>query len=666
MKEKKLILILVPVCILLMLALIGTYIFLPGVVLRKARETQAVTSETSPSPAEESYETSLADEKGDEEEIDSDSSDVNDAETDTDADTEADADEESEEAGRWEVFFDANEGEGSMQSMVVEQDVPTRLSENSFARQGFTFKNWNTKADGSGSSYANTSLVSAFEGSSPVTLFAQWAKNTLDLSTGNGWNSGMKLLTGEGQPSRETSNSAIRAIKRADRPAEGARVGIGTLTDGDVFIWYEDGTIWYYTDADKLVLNEDAVGLCMNLPALSDISGLKDWDSSHVTTMYMAFYGCSSLPNLDALSDWDTSKLENLYATFYGCSGLTDLSGLSGWNVANVRTMYATFYNCGGISTLSGLKDWDTSSLTVMQSTFSDCVGLSNLNGLKDWNVSHVETMYGIFDKCVRITELSALSAWDTSRVTSMYCAFYGCSGLTDVSGIKDWNTSNVTSLAGMFAKCENLTDATSLSSHSEDGKTAWDTGRVMQWEGIFTESGVKTMSVAPDWFAAHLSEQSQAPNGNEVQEAGSGEDGNQQAESMEAGGSEEIADNVGEASDDSGAQEQGETQPLDMAAEGDISESLDEVGETEVQQDGGDGLEASAGNSETEQGADSQDELLTQAGNPVQNGENEEGNLPPQGMDGAGPETDGSGPQVSSNTAVLPGETQEIGPGIE
>lgn len=46
------------------------------------------------------------------------------------------------------------------------------VSANTFTRDGYTFKNWNTKADGTGTSYAPGSTITT-----SATLYAQWTQN---------------------------------------------------------------------------------------------------------------------------------------------------------------------------------------------------------------------------------------------------------------------------------------------------------------------------------------------------------------------------------------------------------------------------------------------------------------------------------------------------------
>lgn len=71
-------------------------------------------------------------------------------------------------------------------------DKAKALTANGFTRTGYTFKGWNTRADGSGTSYADKASVknlTAVNGGS-VTLYAQWEKITFTLTLkGNGGSS---------------------------------------------------------------------------------------------------------------------------------------------------------------------------------------------------------------------------------------------------------------------------------------------------------------------------------------------------------------------------------------------------------------------------------------------------------------------------------------------
>ncbi len=69
------------------------------------------------------------------------------------------------------LSFDPNGGSGEMAAETVTYGVATRLPENAFTREKYSFTGWNTKADGSGTSYGDRETVSFTE---DTVLYAQW------------------------------------------------------------------------------------------------------------------------------------------------------------------------------------------------------------------------------------------------------------------------------------------------------------------------------------------------------------------------------------------------------------------------------------------------------------------------------------------------------------
>jgi uncharacterized repeat protein (TIGR02543 family) len=69
------------------------------------------------------------------------------------------------------ITFNANGGSGTMASETEPYDTTATLTLNTFTYTGYTFTDWNTDANGSGSSFTNGELVK-FTGS--TTLYAQW------------------------------------------------------------------------------------------------------------------------------------------------------------------------------------------------------------------------------------------------------------------------------------------------------------------------------------------------------------------------------------------------------------------------------------------------------------------------------------------------------------
>ena len=85
---------------------------------------------------------------------------------------------------QYKVKFDGNEStSGSMDTQTITYGSGTKLTANAFERKGYSFNGWNTKADGSGTSYSNKADGSTLlEKSGTITLYAQWKKTKYTIN----------------------------------------------------------------------------------------------------------------------------------------------------------------------------------------------------------------------------------------------------------------------------------------------------------------------------------------------------------------------------------------------------------------------------------------------------------------------------------------------------
>lgn len=85
-------------------------------------------------------------------------------------------------ANTYEIEFNKNGGTGTIENQSLVYDTEGTLTVNAFARDGYTFKNWNTKPDGSGTAYNDKDKVKNLATSGKVTLYAQWSIITYKIS----------------------------------------------------------------------------------------------------------------------------------------------------------------------------------------------------------------------------------------------------------------------------------------------------------------------------------------------------------------------------------------------------------------------------------------------------------------------------------------------------
>ena len=89
---------------------------------------------------------------------------------------------------------------GSAPSGSGDKDYGTTITvaANSYTKTGHTFSGWNTAANGSGTSYAGTGLITFAMPDTAVTLYAQWTANTNTLAYNGNTNTGGSTPSGGG------------------------------------------------------------------------------------------------------------------------------------------------------------------------------------------------------------------------------------------------------------------------------------------------------------------------------------------------------------------------------------------------------------------------------------------------------------------------------------
>ena len=84
-------------------------------------------------------------------------------------------------ANNYTVEFNSNTGNGIMNNQTFEYDVQTMLTTNTFTKDEYTFVGWNTKEDGSGTSYVDGQNVINMLVSGSQVLYAQWELTSTEL-----------------------------------------------------------------------------------------------------------------------------------------------------------------------------------------------------------------------------------------------------------------------------------------------------------------------------------------------------------------------------------------------------------------------------------------------------------------------------------------------------
>ena len=148
----------------------------------------------------------------------------------------------------YSLVFNANGGIGSMSTIKMTYDKAYNLTPVNYSMTGYTFKGWNTEADGSGKSYTDGQEVKNLlsEDGASITLYAQWDENSYTLN----------FVT---DGSNETVNSEILSYDEEytlpSLSKEGHTfLGWNTKADGSGTLYGKNATISQLTDKDNIAV----------------------------------------------------------------------------------------------------------------------------------------------------------------------------------------------------------------------------------------------------------------------------------------------------------------------------------------------------------------------------------------------------------------------------
>ena len=275
--------------------------------------------------------------------------------------------------------------------------------------------------------------------------------------TGQQLNVKMKTLANlanndETMPTTSTVNTTITAIKESlteptSENKEEKNIVSTTTSKYPIYMWYDDGIIYWWSEEKRPLLNNVLSALFRNMNNLSNISGIANWDSSQVANMAETFMN-TRIDNLSALKTWDVSNLKNLLRCFSNTK-IFSLEGLEDWNLSKIDSAVATFSFNNDLKDISALSNWDISSLKNMDSMFMGS-GITSLESLKSWDTANVEIMKQLFASS-SVNDIEGIRDWNVSKVESMEKIFYYTRSLTNASPINNWDISQNADFSLMF-----------------------------------------------------------------------------------------------------------------------------------------------------------------------------------------------------------------------
>ena len=343
-----------------------------------------------------------------------------------------------------------------------------------------------------------------------IICFTAFAGAESRLDIGSVVNVKMRSLAAGSDLDLWTESDDIKAIRMAESLPDDfvpSDTNIVSAADSErpVYIFFDNendaGIMYFCSNGEKIVMNPDSSVLFACNTALTDVSGVADWDSSHVFSLDGTFMDASSLADVSALSKWDVHNVTGLIQAFMYDSSLSDISALANWDTSNVTQMQGMFAYAKSLPDALALRNWDTSSVTDMRYMFSNAVSLAAID-VSNWDTGKVTSMANMFQVGEnyagngQLREILGLGNLDVSNVTDMTCMFYGAGNMTfyDIAG---WDVSRVISMNHMF--CDNF------SLRSLD-LSAWDVSNVRTMYCMFDDNyKLKTIGDVSRWNTASL-----------------------------------------------------------------------------------------------------------------------------------------------------------------
>lgn len=397
------------------------------------------------------------------------------------------------------IKFHSNNGQDQTDTQTVKFDQKVQLNENTFTNGDMVFKEWTTNPDGSGIKYINkrvkyantkrTNMTSVgfdvvnlpVDKNLEVHLYAQWQEPNLTKTTfdkGQAVNVKMKKLAGNNTPTYSSTDTNIKYIEKATSDEfEAVKSSIINNSDNKVtssyyenyydkpiYMWFDNGKIYYYSEADIIYLNETNSYLFNGLTELisADLSGI---DSSIVQNTEYMFGQCEKLETLD-LRNFNTSAAKITQYMFNACESLISLD-VSSFNTCRVENMRNMFSSCKNLQTLD-ITNFNTFNVTNMSKMFDDMYKIETLD-LSSFDTRNVTQMMEMFETTKELKFLD-LSNFDTSKVTTMQSMFNECQNLKSLD-LSNFNTNKVTTMSQMFSNCTSL-ESLNLSGFSYESIT--------------------------------------------------------------------------------------------------------------------------------------------------------------------------------------------------
>ena len=391
------------------------------------------------------------------------------------------------------ITLDANGGTGALPVIAgATIGSSVTLPKSTLVRDGYRFAGWNTKADGTGTPYADEATITVEE-PGQIQLFAQWIVATTTLDTGRKVNEAIKTLAAGSSVSYDSNDTLIKKLEFVDTlPAavndNTPKVNIALSGEEPVYAYWvaDEGKIYINTEADTIYANRDSSYMFRRMLALTSLTLPASFNTANVTKMSFMFYGMQALTSLNLPTSFDTANVTNMRSMFADMRALTSLNLPTSFDTANVTDMNSMFAGMQALTSLTLPASFDTANVTDMNSMFAGMQALTSLTLPTSFDTANVTDMSYMFYNMQALTSLNLPTSFNTANVTDMSHMFRDIWALTSLTLPASFNTAKVTNMCAMFYNMYALTSLTLPT-------TSFNTANVMNTSYMFY--GVKALT---------------------------------------------------------------------------------------------------------------------------------------------------------------------------
>lgn len=351
------------------------------------------------------------------------------------------------------VVFDKNadDATGSMENIQKAYGEHFNLPAGTYSREGYVFKGWNSKADGTGRHYDDEQEVINLDIDGEVTLYAEWFEISATFNQGPYVNDKIKALIAE---TPDDAQISIRktSVKPNMDDMTNANIISAPNSNFPIYMWLDGDNLYWWSEAEKAKLHSNSGNMFAGLRKVVSID-TENIIANNAREMRTMFSGCG-VTTLD-LSSWDTSNVTTMQNMFTG-SKIESINLGGQFNTENVTNMSQIFYKCSELQSID-LSNLNTGKVTQMDSFFQECTNLESIHFGDDFDTSKVINMDRMFQGASKLQEID-LTSFNTEELTRMFCMFYGCTSVTNIEFGEDFTAEKVTTMEMAFYGCRALT----------------------------------------------------------------------------------------------------------------------------------------------------------------------------------------------------------------